>query len=1028
MKQLLIHFSDIHFKEKNNPILERKDKILDAINTLFVDISDIIILVSGDIAFSGKKDEYDVAYSFFENLKEQIKERFNITSNIYITPGNHDRDFDYKKENEKVRKLTLDGIQKNENDIDDGVITVMTEIQSSFFTFQKKVCPNPENKTQNKIFNKFIVKFSNDKSLIIYLYNSAWISILKENPGKLIFPVNFLNQDFFRDKADLNISIIHHPFNWNAPQNSHSLINHLKNTSDFILTGHEHQFSRYLNDNFEGNYTEFIESAALQDDDSFEKSNFNIMTIDFENEQHLVTQFEFNGKFYKSLNEEENWNKIKRDRNLEEQIFNINQTTINFITKPGANFTNKRKGILTLRDIYVFPDLKTINYTPSTTNTFNKFINSKKLLNFSNNEFKFVFTGDERSGKTSLCKMIYKISFENKIIPIYLKGSDINNTSPNDIHKIISKAFKKQYDGDIELFKQTDNSKKLIIVDDFDKSKLKPTHRNNFLNNISNIYSKIIVTGTDLILLLDFLSKKKNTVEELKSYNHFEIIQFGPKLRDKLIRKWLNINIEDDDLILEESVYKELDYVTTSIKTVIGKNFIPSYPFFLLTLLQAYESGKQHDLSASQYGSYYELLINLSLHKIDKKQEVITFYDNLLVEFCYFLYKKELIEISKERFNQFFEKFKKDFDIDNFLGSNSIIDNLVNARILKQDNQQVSVCYDFIYYYYIAKCLRDTLHSNKETKKEVGELIDNIHNEKSANILMFLTHLSNDPYIYNLLKKKAKSIFSEFEISKLENDITEINELVEEIPQLILETKSIEDARKEKLEKQDSSELVEKYSENNEDDIDELEIISQLNSAFKTIEITGQISRKYYAKIKADEKLELVQEVFSLGFRIIHLFLSSIAKNKEALIKEIESLIEEDKSSEEIKQEIKKFLFYISFIIGNGIIKKISSSIGSSELSKTFDRLEESLPFNSTYLVNNSIKLEFNKGFSIAEIKSLKDLLKNNTLAYMILKQQVIDYLYTFPVESKIKYKICSYLDIPIKDQLIIEQTSRMKK
>jgi GTPase SAR1 family protein len=1033
MRQLIIHFSDIHFNDKNNPVTGRVKNIVDAINSVFIDIAEIIIIVSGDIAYSGKDKQYETALSFFETLEKQIFERFSIHLSIFIAPGNHDRDFDYKKENELVRQMTLEGIQKDENNINDGVVNIMTEIQSSFFDFQQIISPEPSNKSQNNIFNKYRIKLYNGKSIILYLYNSAWISIIKENPGKLVFPISYLNKENFEEKANLNISIIHHPFNWNSPQNSREFVSHLKKTSDIILTGHEHQFTRYLNNNFEGDYTEFIESGALQEEGAFEKSSFNIISLDLENENHLVSQFDFDGKVYRCLNIDESWNPIKRGKELNAREFTLNKDTLDFISRPGANFSNKIKGNLALKDIYVFPDLKEINLTTSTTNTLNRFVNSKKLLQIKTGEFKVVLTGDERSGKTSLCKMLYKVAYENNLTPVYLKGRDINNTSPTDIHKLVEKAFKSQYNGDVELFKQSHNAKKIIIIDDFDKSSLKPSHRNNFLHNISNIYNKIIIAGTDLILLLDFISKKKEISEELKNYNQYEIIQFGPKLRDKLIRKWLNINIEDTSIDLDESTYKELDYISKSIKTVIGKNFIPSFPFFLLTILQAYESGKQHDLSASQYGSYYELLINLSIHKIDKKQEVITFYDNLLVEFCHFLYQEEKYEISKEKFNKFYLQFKVDYDIDNYLGSDTIIENLFNVGIFKLENEQISIFYDFIYYYYIAKFLRDTLHNRKESKVAVQELVKTIHTEKSANILMFLTHLSNEPFIYGLLVEKSKSIFSDYDISKLENDVKEINELTKEIPQLILEAKSIEESRAEQLEAQNSAELEEKYNGNNndandDDNYDELEIISQLNSAFKTIEITGQISRKYYAKIKADEKLELVKEVFSLGFRTIHLFLSGIANNKEALLKEIESMIKKDRNTEEIQNEIKQFLFYISFIVGNGVIKKISSSIGSSELSKTFERLEEHMPFNSTFLVNNSIKLEFNKGFSMSDILSLKDVLKDNALAYMILKQQVIDYLYTFPIEQKVRDKICTHLGIPVKTQLMIDNTSRTKK
>ena len=65
----IIHFSDIHFKEENNAIINKKAPLKRACLSE-LDEKNVVIVVSGDIAYSGKESEYRVAKSFFNELKE----------------------------------------------------------------------------------------------------------------------------------------------------------------------------------------------------------------------------------------------------------------------------------------------------------------------------------------------------------------------------------------------------------------------------------------------------------------------------------------------------------------------------------------------------------------------------------------------------------------------------------------------------------------------------------------------------------------------------------------------------------------------------------------------------------------------------------------------------------------------------------------------------------------------------------------------------------------------------------------------
>src|SRR5713101_2024250 len=93
MKSLLLHLSDIHFRTQSNPILEKLPAIVAATRTHAAGINACIIAASGDIAFSGKEDEYKEAEIFFVSLRTSLQGVLpDIPIHWAFIPGNHDCD------------------------------------------------------------------------------------------------------------------------------------------------------------------------------------------------------------------------------------------------------------------------------------------------------------------------------------------------------------------------------------------------------------------------------------------------------------------------------------------------------------------------------------------------------------------------------------------------------------------------------------------------------------------------------------------------------------------------------------------------------------------------------------------------------------------------------------------------------------------------------------------------------------------------------------------------------------------------
>ena len=72
MKLLILHLSDMHFVDYGNFKNETLKAISGALRQAIIGIEHVLIIVSGDLAFSGKKRECMQAANFLHALKVTI--------------------------------------------------------------------------------------------------------------------------------------------------------------------------------------------------------------------------------------------------------------------------------------------------------------------------------------------------------------------------------------------------------------------------------------------------------------------------------------------------------------------------------------------------------------------------------------------------------------------------------------------------------------------------------------------------------------------------------------------------------------------------------------------------------------------------------------------------------------------------------------------------------------------------------------------------------------------------------------------
>jgi len=1029
MKILFISLSDIHFTKDNNPILSRTEKIFDATKNVETEIQAIVILITGDISFSGMVDEFFNAMTFLEDIKERLSGYCNCEIFIIPAPGNHDCDF---KDNEKnLRKISVEDVYKNEElNLDSHLISFLCSPQKNFFDFRNSIQTLKYLKYDHRIVYQYDINLNPEIDLKINCYNTSWLSLIKEQQGKLYFPLSFLPQESDFNRSNLTLSLLHHPYNWFNETNARRFKEYLDKNSDIIITGHEHIKDQYIKLGPDGNYTNYIESDSLQGNDNH--SGFNIIIVDILEEKQKVINYSWNESIYepKILSD---WFKYRQFDNIRKHKFQLKDSFSVYLNDIGINLTHPFVSRPTLDDLYVYPTVLDLNFESGDITTKN-YLPTENLFNFNTpSQSKIFLVGADGSGKTGFCKKIFKQFYHSFLLPIYLEGKNINSTSIGDSIKEIEKAFCDEYDcSKIEDFRQIDRTKILIIIDDFHAIKLNNKYKTIFISNLIKAYPNIFSTVNNYFLIEEILSKKEKYSLVYDEFLKFQITEFGHVNRNRLIFKWINLGCYDkiDENELQHKLYSS----EKIINTIVGKSFIPAYPIFLLTMLQTIEAGTPLGTHTSQYGYYYQFLISQALIKTIEHSE-IDFYDNYLSEYAFFLFDNDLRELPLLEIRKFHSYYCKKYSIEKSI--EKILENLVKTELFYLIDGVYWIKYNYIFYYYTAKYLSNNL-TKKDIKQTVIAISKRIYREEFANIMLFLTHLSKDPFILDLLITNASEIFSTILPIKFEDDTAAINSLIESLPKEIIENKSTEEAHEEILRMQDELEQIESdesiipknqispLKQCLNEDTRVIDLIAKLNYAFKTIEILGQIAKKYYASIDGNIKYRLTFETYNIGLRAINTFISELESDPQILLKELQRSIENKNVNMEKLEKISTNLVVgISLLVSYGFIEKVASSIGSEDLSQTYDKILADNPTNSIRLIDIAIKLDYFKGNPINYIKNMLPNLRKNHLAYILLRQFVVRYLYMFKIGIEQKAQFGELLDITIKQQRGIEAKSK---
>jgi hypothetical protein len=1015
MSFALIQLSDIHFRqnEAENPVLRRVDAIVSAARSVAHGVSAGVILNSGDTAFSGKKIEYEHARRFFERLKAGLGATFG---QILLIAGNHDCDFARAT---SVRSILIGSLKPEQ--IDDAVVSQCIDPQREYFEFAHELegADGDASKEYGHLYRQVAIRVA-DARIVFHLFNSAWLSQLHEKPGTLYYPIRIIKDRIaLVEPAALVVSVIHHPFNWYVPENGRELRQCLEDSADLILTGHEHVSGAYSKKTDIGEQNEYLEGGVLQESGHPEVSSFNVVLFDIPAGQQQTHRFVWNAGCY-AAEGEPYWRPFERNKRLTRNQFEFTDYFLRYLEDPGAGYTHAHKDPLLLSDVYVYPDLQEVKYQREAADR--PMVPSREVMTYILNNGSVLIVAEEKAGKTSLAKRLLRDFHHNGRIPVLLDG-ELLGSSDDDLRlkRTVEERVNEQYGpGHIDTFWQLALDQRVVVVDDLHKAQGNRKSKEELVALLCSRFGvTVLLAGEEFrVEEITSASAEKSIIRDFKQCN---MLPLGHALRHELVSKWCRLGREYSED--EPELQRMIRNAEEQISVVISKDFLPSFPVFILILLQQLEAASKVTTTAGSFGYLYEVLVTTSLSRKRGLRIDLDAKYNYLTELAHHLFRNKKRSLSEDDLRAWHHSYCADYKIAIDFGP--IRDEFVDTGVIDSRHGEYRFRYKYLYYFFVGRYFRD--HINEEDiQAQIKNLSQRLYHEESANIMIFLCHLSKDERVLRAMLDSAGRLFSDSPRFDIGGQTAFMSKLTADLPKLVLESGDTAKNREEMLKGKDQLERQATAASTGEESSHvpqpetEITPLLQYNAAFKTIQILGQVLKNFTGSLKGEPKRQLVEECYALGLRA----LGDIFKlAEEGLPDLVAALVEHAKSSARPPSEdkIEQYTYRLFFGLLNAVtfyvFKHVSDSVGTEKVAQTFAEVAGADANPSIKVIDLSIRLDHYRQFPQAQIDDLAKMFSNNPFAMSLIRYLVWYNLYLFPVEQDLKQRACQRLEISLGQQ-----------
>lgn len=1029
MSLLIAQIGDIHLRDNNDATIAEGPLIGAAISAeISIGTAAVALIICGDAADKGSRTQFEAATRFVEGIRDVIGQKHGgMVIHTVVVPGNHDCDF---SDDQEVRNIVLDKLREEStggfSTPSAAVLETVMAPLHHFFHFAETISSADFSITSSSPFYNCVTLSLGDKQIRLHLLNTAWMSSRHEAPGSLYFPLDSIIVP--SGNADCDVAIMHHPLNWfSQPHVMRPLREQLERLASVVLTGHEHvseaaTLSRRSAERNVKRATIYIGGGVVREPSEPALCTFNTICLSLDQNTVLAKQHQRtdgdSGNFFETTVIEDCV--LSRPGQLiSSQGLRLSESMSRKLDDPGAPITHPDRDPRTpirLSDFYVYPDLWDVDSDNEGANQ--KQIKSREVEQEVLSGERVLITGGEKSGRSSLAKRLYHGAFIAGKAPLLLRGDQFPRRA-DDLRKTLGAAVLEQYEGlTAAAYEQLPKGLKVVLVDDVHRLSPATADRKALLESLESSFDSVILCGDDFIKF-EGASGSHAKDSGIWEYRHLSILGFGEVLREEFVRRWLSLGTSVG--IGSEVTDSQVDSICELLNLVVRKQLLPTYPLYLLVILQQTDLTNASVKNGS-YGDLFQALLTIILGKssfnrlraADKQ-----FYLAALSKEMYDLKTMSLpIEQARRWHKNYWDNIEIDIDFDR------LIEDLASLNILSRDEASVNFKYVYFFCYYVAYHLNQNIH-DQDSRAIVRQLSKQLHHRVSAEIVLFLAHLTGDPIVLDAMVDTCDSLFAEIPQATLAEDVQALNHLGE-VVQTIQIHDSPDENRRAVKERYDEV-LTERLTATTSDEMvaapeatdDAIRRLFEIHAAYKTIQILGQALRNIAGSAGKQRKEEIIQKIVGLSRRMLGLFLQSFTPDAlPDVMEELAAIHKEqqpDLATSELHNQVCRHLNGLIQFIAFSIFKHTSKSIGSEHLAPTVNRLLGESNELPSRLIDLSFTLDRPKGLHKDGVLKLHRSQARNHFAGNVVRMLVAHHMYLFNVDYKVRQAVCDKLDIDLQ-------------
>lgn len=1002
---VLVHLTDLHIKNVASTAVARLRSIAGAIGGLMEGPTPVIIMISGDIAYSGKNSQYQLALDAIKELTTQLSKWSPPAVYVVTSPGNHDCDFDALPV--PVRNALLESDLNAEGA--ESIVDALAPTQSAFREFTNQVSGGFQHKT-NQILSEAHFELGAFRIKFISV-NTSLTSQIKEQPGKLRLPKALLI-DVAKD-ADFSVTLLHHPLNWYTPRDAVSISEWLDTVADLVVIGHEHRVDEFLQVRRKlGSSVAY--QVGLPVDDDKDPCGFTCLRIDIKERQ--ITEFDvlFKGDDSSYSVTELASYALHHNHGRERGLVRFSKPFSIFLSDPGAGFSHPQLNRpMELADIFVPSDFRPFRSDKLLSARTKGSVSLDDLCGLiCTNADRFVIFGAEQSGKTTFAKHLIEAIRSKKLVPLYLDGQSLNSINKGEIRGWFNGALSRQF----------------VPESAVDVTGVDPT---NIVLILDNAHS--VPGGTDGIeLVLKFLFPKAQTVVLLSADNPavsmitigasgdeatylkgaelYELLPLSHGRRGELIRKWVSLgrNLVEDAFSIEAEVRQ----VKSLLDRILGKSALPKYPIFVLVLLQQLEGLQRNKtvIANASHGYIFEALVTQAIDRHVRCHKIGTVND-FLASVAYAISKRGGSPLSVVMINGIVEEFRRGLvKID----SVALLDELDAARVIVEDGGLFKFRYQYLYYYYLAKWICDH-QDGGESERLLTECVDLIYTERSSNVLVFVAHLKHEKLVLRRVSALIEGLFTDQAPCNLEDFSGLCLRFRTSEQRAILLQGPASEVSDETNRRQD---YAEGDIEGENVDNSQVEDGLKFNTMLKAINTLGQVLKSRASSIEPEEMVALAVSIMSASRRLMSFLYKVTEDNAEGIVHAISDAFERSfkiNRADAVKVA-NGMIGAIVVGIARTCVGRAADAMGSFELEPLLERLDRDLGDPDSKLIILVARIIGERTYPKELVEDFARMLKpSNILPMAVLSSTVATRFYLEPPERAVRESACSLLGIDVK-------------